>query len=145
MFQHILVAIDGSKISDQALGAAIEEARVWKAKVHAIYVVETGLFSSLPMDSTWEIMYSMLENEGTRALDGAREMAELHGVKIETLMKQGHAGNEIVKAASDLDVDLVVVGSHGKSEVDRLLLGSVSSFVVSNSVKTVMVVRPSQK
>jgi nucleotide-binding universal stress UspA family protein len=145
MFQHILVAIDGSKISDQALGAAIEEARVWKAKVHAIYVVETGLFSSLPMDSTWEIMYSMLENEGTRALDGAREMAELHGVKIEPLMKQGHAGNEIVKAASDLDVDLIVVGSHGKSEVDRLLLGSVSSFVVSNSVKTVMVVRPSQK
>jgi len=145
MFQNILVAIDGSKISDQALWVAIEEARVWKATVHAIYVVETGLFSSLPMDSTWEIMYSMLENEGTRALDGAREMAEHNGVKIEPLMRQGHAGNEIIKAASELDADLVVVGSHGKSEVDRLLLGSVSSFVVSNSVKTVMVVRPSQK
>jgi nucleotide-binding universal stress UspA family protein len=61
MFQHILVAIDGSKISDNALKTAIEEARVWKAQIHAIYVVETGLFSSLPMDSTWEIMYSMLE------------------------------------------------------------------------------------
>lgn len=145
MFQHILVAIDGSKISGQALEAAIEEARVWKATVHAIYVVETGLFSSLPMDSTWEIMYSMLENEGNRALATAREMAERSGVKIETLMKQGHAGNEIVRAAADLGADLVIVGSHGKSEVDRLLLGSVSSFVVSNSGKTVMVVRPSQK
>jgi nucleotide-binding universal stress UspA family protein len=145
MFQHILVAIDGSKISSQALEAAIEEARVWKATVHAIYVVETGLFSSLPMDSTWEIMYSMLENEGNRALATAREMAERSGVKIETLMKQGHAGNEIVRAAADLGADLVIVGSHGKSEVDRLLLGSVSSFVVSNSGKTVMVVRPSQK
>lgn len=145
MFQHILVAIDGSKISGQALEAAIEEARVWKATVHAIYVVETGLFSSLPMDSTWEIMYSMLENEGNRALATAREMAERSGVKIETLMKQGHAGNEIVRAAADLGADLVVVGSHGKSEVDRLLLGSISSFVVSNSGKTVMVVRPSQK
>ena len=145
MFQHILVAIDGSKISGQALEAAIEEARVWKATVHAIYVVETGLFSSLPMDSTWEIMYSMLENEGNRALETAREMAERSGVKIETLMKQGHAGNEIVRAAADLGADLVIVGSHGKSDVDRLLLGSVSSFVVSNSGKTVMVVRPSQK
>jgi nucleotide-binding universal stress UspA family protein len=145
MFQHILVAIDGSKISGQALEAAIEEARVWKATVHAIYVVETGLFSSLPMDSTWEIMYSMLENEGNRALATAREMAERSGVKIETLMKQGHAGNEIVRAAADLGADLVIVGSHGKSEVDRLLLGSISSFVVSNSGKTVMVVRPSQK
>jgi nucleotide-binding universal stress UspA family protein len=145
MFQHILVAIDGSKISGQALEAAIEEARVWKATVHAIYVVETGLFSSLPMDSTWEIMYSMLENEGNRALATAQEMAERSGVKIETLMKQGHAGNEIVRAAADLGADLVIVGSHGKSEVDRLLLGSISSFVVSNSGKTVMVVRPSQK
>jgi nucleotide-binding universal stress UspA family protein len=145
MFQHILVAIDGSKISSQALEAAIEEARVWKATVHAISVVETGLFSSLPMDSTWEIMYSMLEKEGNRALATAREMAERSGVKIETLMKQGHAGNEIVRAAADLGADLVIVGSHGKSEVDRLLLGSVSSFVVSNSGKTVMVVRPSQK
>jgi nucleotide-binding universal stress UspA family protein len=145
MFQHILVAIDGSKISNQALEAAIEEARVWKATVHAIYVVETGLFSSLPMDSTWEIMYSMLENEGTRALDKARDLADRSGVKIEILMKQGHAGNEIVRAAAELGADLVIVGSHGKSEVDRLLLGSVSSFVVSNSGKTVMVVRPSQK
>jgi nucleotide-binding universal stress UspA family protein len=145
MFQHILVAIDGSKISNQALEAAIEEARVWKATVHAIYVVETGLFSSLPMDSTWEIMYSMLENEGTRALDKARDLADRSGVKIEILMKQGHAGNEIVRAAAELGADLVIVGSHGKSEVDRLLLGSVSSFVVSNSGITVMVVRPSQK
>jgi nucleotide-binding universal stress UspA family protein len=145
MFQHILVAIDGSKISNQALEAAIEEARVWKATVHAIYVVETGLFSSLPMDSTWEIMYSMLENEGTWALDKARDLADRSGVKIEILMKQGHAGNEIVRAAAELGADLVIVGSHGKSEVDRLLLGSVSSFVVSNSGKTVMVVRPSQK
>jgi nucleotide-binding universal stress UspA family protein len=145
MFQHILVAIDGSKISDHALGASIEEARVWKGAVHAVYVVETGLFSSLPMDSTWEIMYSMLEQEGARALQAAREMAEKHGVKIETRIMQGHAGNEIVKAAGDIGADLVVVGSHGKSEVDRLLLGSVSSFVVSNCATTVMVVRPSQK
>ena len=145
MFHHILVAIDGSKTSGQALETAVEEARVWKATVHAIYVVETGLFSSLPMDSTWEIMYSMLENEGTRALEKARELAERSGVKLEILMKQGHAGNEIVRAAAELGADLVIVGSHGKSDVDKLLLGSVSSFVVSNSAKNVMVVRLSQK
>ena len=84
-------------------------------------------------------------SEGNEAIEKARELAGRSGVKIETLMKQGHAGNEIVRAAADLDADLVIVGSHGKSDVDRLLLGSVSSFVVSNSGKTVMVVRPSQK
>ena len=92
MFQHILVAIDGSKISDNALKTAIEEARVWKAQIHVIYVVETGLFSSLPMDNTWEIMYSMLEKEGKNALEAAKEMADQNGVKIETSMKTGACG-----------------------------------------------------
>ncbi len=142
MFHHILVAVDGSKISDKALETAIEEARVWKATVHAIYVVETGLFSSLPMDNTWEIMYSMLEKEGNKSLSAAREKAEKEGVKIEAAIRQGHAGNEIVRAAKETGADLVVVGSHGKSEVDRLLLGSVSSFVVSNCPTNVLVVRP---
>jgi nucleotide-binding universal stress UspA family protein len=142
MFHHILVAVDGSKISDKALETAIEEARVWKATVHAIYVVETGLFSSLPMDNTWEIMYSMLEKEGNKSLSVAREKAEKEGVKIEAAIRQGHAGNEIVRAAKETGADLVVVGSHGKSEVDRLLLGSVSSFVVSNCPTNVLVVRP---
>jgi nucleotide-binding universal stress UspA family protein len=142
MFHQILVALDGSKISDKALETAIEEARVWKATVHAIYVVETGLFSSLPMDNTWEIMYSMLEKEGDKALSTAKTMAEQQGVKIEAVIRQGHAGNEIVRAAKETGADLVIVGSHGKSEVDRLLLGSVSSFVVSNCTTNVMVVRP---
>lgn len=142
MFHHILVALDGSKISEKALETAIEEARVWKATVHAIYVVETGLFSSLPMDNTWEIMYSMLEKEGDTTLSAARDKAEKQGVKIEAAIRQGHAGNEIVRAAKETGADLVVVGSHGKSEVDRLLLGSVSSFVVSNCPTNVMVVRP---
>jgi nucleotide-binding universal stress UspA family protein len=142
MFHHILVAIDGSKISEKALETAIEEAHVWKATVHAVYVVETGLFSSLPMDNTWEIMYSMLEKEGDKALSTAREKAQAQGVKIEAVIRQGHAGNEIVRAAKENNADLVIVGSHGKSEVDRLLLGSVSSFVVSNCTANVLVVRP---
>jgi nucleotide-binding universal stress UspA family protein len=107
-----------------------------------MYVVETGLFSSLPMDNTWEVMYSMLEKEGQDALSKAKSEAESNGIVVETYMKQGHAGNEIVKATEDLGVDLVIVGSHGRSEVDRLLLGSVSAFVVTNSRVNVMVVRP---
>jgi nucleotide-binding universal stress UspA family protein len=144
MFAQILVAIDGSKISERALSIALDEARVWKARAHAVYVVETGLFSSLPMDSTWEIMFSMLEKEGQEALAGARKAAEEKGVPLEVHIRQGHAGSEIVKVSQEVGADLIVVGSHGKSEVDRLLLGSVSSFVVSNSRVTVLVVRPSQ-
>jgi len=141
MFTQLLVAIDGSKISDRALKIALDEAKVWNATVNVIYVVETGLFSSLPMDNTWEIMYSMLEKEGQDALDEAKKEADARHITLKATMKQGHAGNEIVNAAEELGADLVIVGSHGRSEVDRILLGSVSSFVVSHSKVSVMVVR----
>jgi nucleotide-binding universal stress UspA family protein len=141
MFTQILVAIDGSKISDRALKIALDEAKVWNATVNVIYVVETGLFSSLPMDNTWEIMYSMLEKEGQDALDEAKKEADAKHITLKANMKQGHAGNEIVNASEELGADLVIVGSHGRSEVDRILLGSVSSFVVSHSKVSVMVVR----
>jgi nucleotide-binding universal stress UspA family protein len=141
MFHKILVAIDGSKTSEKALSVALDEAKVWKAQIHVIYVVETGLFSSLPMDNTWEIMYSMLENEGKTALDSAKKAGEERGIRITTSMVQGHAGNEIVRASQESGVEMVVIGSHGKSEVDRLLLGSVSSFVVAHCHTSVLVVR----
>ena len=141
MFGKILVAIDGSGTSEKALDCALDEARVWKSALHVVYVVETGLFSSLPMDNTWEIMLSMLEKEGHTALADAEKRAETKGVSITTHLKEGHAGNEIVKIADDVGADLVIIGSHGKSNVDRILLGSVSSYVVSNCRKAVLVVR----
>ncbi len=142
MFTSILVAIDGSKVSEKALMAALDEARVWKSKVTVLYVVETGLFTSLPMDNTWEVMYSLLEKEGENAISKAIREADAKGIVATTLIRQGHAGNEILKAAQETGADLIVVGSHGRSDVDRILLGSVSSFVVGNSGVAVLVVRP---
>ena len=76
------------------------------------------------------------------ALSKATREADEKGVAAKTLIRQGHAGNEILKAVDETGSDLIVVGSHGRSDVDRILLGSVSSFVVANSRVAVLVVRP---
>jgi len=141
MFRKILVAIDGSEPADHALDVAIDEAEVRNAEVHVVYVVESGLFSSLPMDNTLEIIYSVLQKEGEEILESARKKADAKRVLLTTHLRQGHAGSQIVSLAKDLGVDLIVLGSYGKSGVDRLLLGSVTDYVVQNSPITTMVVR----
>jgi len=141
VFTNILVAIDGSKVSELALARAVDQARIGNAKVHAVYVVETGLFSSLPTDNTVEIMYRVLEKEGQDKLAQAKAFAATQGISLTTHMKQGHAGSEIIALAEQENCDLIVVGSHGKSNTDKLLIGSVSSFVVSHSKAATLVVR----
>ncbi|MCX6688795.1 MAG: universal stress protein [Methanoregula sp.] len=141
MFNNILVAIDGSAASERAIVRAVDEAKVWNAKLAAVYVVETGLFSSLPSDNTVEIMYSVLEKEGNAVLERARKYAADKGVTLIGHMKQGHAGSEVIAVAGQEKCDLIIVGSHGKSNADRLLIGSVSTYIVAHSGVTTMVVR----
>ena len=141
LFTNILVAIDGSAASERAFDRAVDEARVWNARLHIVYVVETGLFASLPTDNTVELMYRVLEKEGQDDLNKAKITAAAKGVTATTHMKQGHAGSEILSLGAHEKVDLIVVGSHGKSRADRILIGSVSTFVVTHSSVTTMVVR----
>ncbi len=141
VFTNILVAVDGSDAGQRAFVRAVEEAKVWNARLHIVYVVETGLFSSLPADNTVEIMYRVLEKEGNTVLEQAKTYAAEHGVSATTHMKQGHAGSELITLANAEKTDLIIIGSHGKSQADRLLIGSVSTYVVTHSKVTTMVVR----
>jgi nucleotide-binding universal stress UspA family protein len=141
VFTNILVAVDGSEASQRAFARAVDEAKIWNAKLHVVYIVETGLFSSLPADNTVEIMYRVLEQEGETVLARAKKDASGKGVNLVTHMKQGHAGSEVIALAESEKSDLIIVGSHGKSQTDRLLIGSVSTYVVTRSRVTTMVVR----
>ncbi len=86
-------------------------------------------------------MYRVLEKEGNGVLEQAKKYAADTGVTAITHMKQGHAGSEIVTLAEKEKTDLIMIGSHGKSRADRILIGSVSIYVVTHSKVTTMVVR----
>jgi nucleotide-binding universal stress UspA family protein len=86
-------------------------------------------------------MYSVLEKEGEEVMGRAQKYASEKSITVITHMKQGHAGSEILALAEEEKSDLIIVGSHGKSNTDRLLIGSVSTFVVTHSTVTTMVVR----
>ena len=117
MFNTILVAIDGSETSQRALDGAVDMAKAGNSKLHAAYVVETGLFSSLPADNTVEIMYNVLQNEGKSVLEKAKVTAAAKGVSLTTHVKSGHAGSELITLADKINADLIVVGSMARARL----------------------------
>ena len=146
MFTNILVAIDGSEVSQLALIQAVDQAKIWNAKIHAIFIAETHQFDLFSMDPTFNMetkreMYRILEKVGESILERAEKYCSDKGITIITHMRYGDPGNEIISLAEQEKFDLIVIGSHGKSSIDRLLLGSVSSFVVTRNKAATMVVR----
>jgi len=141
MYKRILVAVDGSPISAAAFRAALQQALVWNTQLHIVYVIETGLFKGVPADNNVEVLYSMLQNEGQNVVDNLVSDAERAGIVPVIHYEQGHAGEAIVSISKEIEADLIVIGPHGKSEIDRILLGSVTSFVIAHSSASVLVVR----
>lgn len=128
MYDRILVPTDGSPSMQAVVDHALELAAVHDATVYGLYVVDTGSFATLPVETTWDGVTEMLKEEGERAVS---EFAEMAGdVPVETAIRDGNPSGEIVTYASEHDCDAVVMGTHGRGGIDRLLLGSVAERVV---------------
>ncbi|MCD1294929.1 universal stress protein [Methanocella sp. CWC-04] len=140
IFNKILIATDGSKRTQKAVEKGLAIARIHKSKVYAVYVVDTVTFTSIPMDVTWENMYQLLKEEGEEAVRLVKEMAGVD-IDIESHVLEGNPALEICKFSRDNDVDLIVLGTLGKSGIDRLLLGSVAEKVVRIAPCPVMVIK----
>ena len=141
LFKNIVIATDGSKHSAGAVKYAIELARMFEAKIFAIYVVDTGAFATIPMDIVWENMYELLKKEGDEATGQVEDLAMKAHVDIECLTAEGHPAEEIIKFSENVSADLIVMGTLGKSGLDRFLLGSVADKITKTSKIPVMIVR----
>jgi nucleotide-binding universal stress UspA family protein len=140
-YERILVPTDGSEATQRAVEHGVELAAEHGAAVHALYVVNSANFAGLPMDSSWESVAAMMNEEGASALDDVEAIADRHGVTVERALVDGNPSREIVRYAENEDCDLVVMGTHGRGGIDRLLLGSVAEKVVRSSSVPVLTVR----
>ncbi len=143
MYKKILIATDGSEPNKKAISYGIELAKLSEAKVYAVFVVDTASFASIPMDTGWEMMYELLQKEGTDATRLVEDDAKALGVDVESAVIEGHPSHEIIEFAENNDIDLIVMGTLGKSGLDRFLLGSVAEKVSRNAKVPVLVVRGS--
>ena len=131
MHDRILVPTDGSPSMEEVIAYAHELATVHGAEIRGLYVVDTGGYATLPVESSWNGVTEILKEEGRLALEAIRELSD--SVPVETTVERGEPSTEIVEYARDHNCDTIVMGTHGRGGIDRLLLGSVAERVVRSA------------
>jgi len=140
LYDRILVPTDGSDEGRQAVQHAIALAVVHEATLHTVYVVNTARYAGLPMESSWEGVDELLRSDAEEAVESVRELAADAGLAVESAVIDGAPSKQIVTYAEETDCDLVVMGTHGRGGIDRLLLGSVTEKVVRSADVPVLTV-----
>lgn len=139
MYETILHATDGSPFSSAAAEAAVDLAAQYDATLHVVSVVELDVAFS---EAISEQMLKDLEKRGRQAVGEVAEQAGARGVSdVHTAVVRGAPHRAILDYADEHGADLVVVGTHGRKGLDRLLLGSVAERVLRTATVPVMVVR----
>lgn len=143
MYQRILVPMDGSNTAQQALQEAVKLARYLSAQLRILYVVDE--LNYIDPDSYVNIveLRNIHQQAGERVLAAGYELAHQAGVAVETHLLEtltDSVGNAIDAEAVRWKADLMVLGTHGRSGLNRLLFGSVAENVVRHSPVPVLLV-----
>jgi nucleotide-binding universal stress UspA family protein len=133
MFERILVPTDGSKAARRAAEHAIELANASDATVHAMYVMDMGDADFVATPDDIAETRRRMEKKGTEYTDEIAEMAGERGVECVTVVKSGIPEDEILEYVRDNDVDLVSMGKRGRSDPDKLLIGSTTQRVLARA------------
>ena len=144
MFKHILVPVDGSATSLSAVAKAAELAKAFGSEVTAVYVLDPYPFTGVGADFAYgQAQYlSAATAEANKALEDVNKSMENSGVTVKTLIGEGHAVHEgIVRVGENVGADLIVMGSHGRRGLEKLVLGSVAQRVLQSAHVPVLVVR----
>lgn len=138
----IVIATDGSKTAENVADFGIKIARVSGAKIYAVYVIDLTFLDSIMMDESWvKNVYERFERVGREAICYIEENAKAAGLETVPILLQGNPAEKILDFAEEQKVDMIVMGSTGKSGVERFMLGSVSEKIVRHSKVPVLVVR----
>jgi nucleotide-binding universal stress UspA family protein len=151
MFEKILVCLDGSKLAEQILPYAAEEALHFQGKLFLFQVVpEPVAFSpGLPGAASVPVQTDIMLAEAKKALDEARDYLEeiakplrKKGIQVETVSILGRAGEAILSYAGSNNVNLITIATHGHSGLRRGVFGSVADYVLRESGLPMLVIRP---
>lgn len=147
MYQRILIATDGSELSDKAVESGLSLAALSGAQVIALKVVprypRSYFEGGLPVDTTDIAHMEQQWNEAAQNLvDAVKVLGAAQGVKVKTVVaKSDLVAEAVIAAAKKHKCDLIVMASHGRKGIKRLLLGSETQHVLTHTHIPVLVLR----
>ena len=139
LFEKILITTDGSEKNKPAVLEALRIGRECKSKVYAAYVIDSGIFESASAGTAAADAWALLQSEAATSLAHVKSKGE--GVDLKTVILEGKPAAEIVKYATEHEIDLIVIGTQGKKGIERLLLGSVAENIIRSAPCRVLVVK----
>jgi len=142
MYDMILVPTDGSEPAGAAVDHAVDLAANSGATLHVLSVVDSSAYASLDVSS--EQALDELEANAEAATGEIAETAAEAGIEAVTEVSVGTPHEQITDYADAADVDLIVMGTHGRTGLDRFLLGSVTERVVRAAPAPVLTVRATE-
>jgi nucleotide-binding universal stress UspA family protein len=145
MFKHILLPTDGSSLSEAAMRQGIQLAKAIGARVTGLHVIlpfHVFAIQTEMVEDTREQYERESKARAEQFLGAIRKAAQEAGVKCDTFSASSpHPYEMIIEAAEKKGCDLVVMASHGRSGIERLVLGSVTQSVLTHSKIPVLVLR----
>jgi len=141
MYETILVPTDGSAGAATAAAHAIDLAKIHGATVHALYVVDVRM-SPISADMDHDEVIELVDETGERPTASILDRAEDAGVPAVEAIRLGVPHRVIEEYAADEGVDLVVMGTHGRTGIEHALVGSVTERVVRTLDVPVLTVHP---
>ena len=139
MYKKILVPTDGSEFAKKAQQHALFLANVTGAEIVAVSVTENNFVSGLPLDDEVHQLNQILNERSEENLKEFDKLNE-NDLKITHVIKEGSPAKSILEVAKDEDIDLIVMGSSGKSGFDRFIMGSVADKVVNSAKCAVLII-----
>ena len=128
MYHHVLCAYDGSAAAEAALQEAIDLAAAMRARLAIVTVVERAPAGVAAAGVDPEALSATMERERGEQLRSAAA-AVPDDIPVTTMLRAGHAGREILKAAGEVGADVIVLGTRGRGRVTSNLFGSVAADV----------------
>lgn len=122
MFKRILVPSDGSEHATKAADKAIQLAKILDAEIVAVHVIDEKLIQP----------FEVLEEEGMEILHQIQKKGESAGVEVSEVLLLGNPWHDMKKISNKTEADLIVIASHGRTGLEKILMGSVAE----NTLKT---------